>query len=113
MFRDSQMYVFLIEAPLEEAATIETVIDSNNFVTKFIDGNLYRIYYKYYTTFEKAVQDLAEASGRIHENAIYPRHRLGTHYLRFQIGNRFGYLYDVNSAFEIMLSNKIENPAEV
>jgi len=113
MFKNSQMYVFLIESPLEEAATIERVIDPDNFVTKFIDGNLYRIYYKYYNTFEKAVQDLVEASGRIEEIAIYPRHRLGTHYLRFQIGNRFGYLYDVNSAFEIMLSNKIENPAEV
>lgn len=113
MFRDSQMYVFLIEAPIEEAANIEMIISSEKFVTKFIDGNLYRIYFKYYTTFELAIQDLAEASVRIHENAIYPRHRLGTHYLRFQIGNRFGYLYDVNSAFELMLNQKIENPEAI
>ena len=113
MFKDAQMYVFLITAPLSESSTIERILETENFVTTYIDNELYRIYYKYYVSFEKAVQDLAEASGRMHENAIYPRHRLGTHYLRFQIGNRFGYLYDVNSAFEFMLNQKIENPETI
>jgi len=112
-FRDSQLYVLLLECSNIEAAEVESILKSDKYVNKHDAHEVYRIYYKYYATFEAAVIDLASIASEYPEQVIFPRHRLGTHYIRIQINNRFGYLHDVNSAFEIMLHNRIENPAAV
>jgi hypothetical protein len=112
-FRDTQLYVLLLECTTKEAPEVEAILKSDKYVNKHDAHEIYRIYYKYYSTFESAIIDLADISVNYPEQVLFPRHRLGTHYIRIQINNRFGYLHDVNSAFEIMLHNRIENPATV
>jgi len=103
-------YVLLFETTEKEAAIAEEILNSSNYVIQNQDNILIRIYYKYYDTFTHAIKDIATMGEDINiaNFQICPRGRFGIHYIRITIDQRYGYLYDVNSAFGAMLQEKLD-----
>jgi len=113
------MYVLLFTCPDYRSAEIESILESKDWcigsVSEFNKYNeqkssiTYRIYYKYYTDYSAAIIDFA----RIRYNnpdkvEIYPASPLGNHKIQIHIDYMIGYLYNVNSAFGLMLGDKID-----
>lgn len=103
-------YVLLFETTSKEAPLVELMIDSIDYVIQNDGDTINRIYYKYYDTFTQAIKDIAVMGDNITTAnfQIHPRGRFGIHYIRIKIKERFGYLYDVNSAFGAMLQEKLD-----
>jgi hypothetical protein len=70
---------------------------------------LHIVFYKYYKTFNDAIVDFAkvsaESKGRL---TINPKRIAATHYISISLDNYYGYLYDVGSAFNSLLEERIE-----
>jgi hypothetical protein len=102
-------YVLLFETTVKEAEQVELLIHSTDYVIQNEKDSITRIYYKYYSTFTEAIKDIAKMADNMTTAnlQLLPRGRFGFHHLRIKINERFGYLYDVNSAFGLMLSEKL------
>jgi hypothetical protein len=103
-------YVLLFETTCKESEQAEQMLNSSNYVIQNQDNVPIRVYYKYYDTFTEAIKDIATFGENITTAnfQIHPRGRFGVHYIRIKLQERFGYLYDVNSAFGAMLQEKLD-----
>ncbi len=100
----------MFETMCEEAAQAEQMLNSTDHVIQNYNDHITRIYYKYYDTFTHAIKDIATFGENITTAnfQIHPRGRFGVHYIRIKLQERYGYLYDVNSAFGAMLQEKLD-----
>jgi hypothetical protein len=101
------MYVLLFAVPDRNAAELESILDTTNYIIHYEGDNLYRLYYKYYKNFRDVILDIASIMYHNPEKVYtHPRNKISSCLLKIEIGDRFGYVYNVNSAFGLMIHEK-------
>lgn len=116
------LYVFLIAVPADmeknqdnkQDIVINKMLKDLRYVSQWIEGELFRLHYHYFYSYNQAVIKLGNLAEE-HEDLvkIIPTRNHTLAHLIIQIGSRRGYLYDNKSAFHCMMNDKIENSQEV
>jgi hypothetical protein len=118
----SAVYVFIMAVPSEapegdldrlDWENINEIVKNLDYTSEWIEGNLYRLYYHYFYSFNQVILKLGKLSEKNESVKIIPANKHSESKLFLQIGNRIGYIYDTRSGFSFMLNQKIENPAEL
>lgn len=116
------VYVFIMAVPAEAPKNEKDIQDWNDindivknldYTSEWIEGNLYRLHYHYFYSFNQVILKLGKLAEKNEAVRIIPANKHSEAKLFLQIGNRKGYIYDTRSGFSFMLNQKIENPAEV
>jgi len=116
------VYVFIMAVPAEAPKNEKDIQDWNDindivknldYTSEWIEGNLYRLHYHYFYSFNQVILKLGKLAEKDDKVKIIPANNHSSAKLLVQIGYRIGYIYDTKSAFAFMLNQKIENPAEL
>jgi len=115
------LYILIFQIPYIKSAKLEknwhTGFDGSLSKWEYGSGNktnkenkeLHTIYYKYYKSFNDAILDFAIVVYQsLGEFTINPKRVAATHYISISLDNYYGYLYDVQSAFNLLLEERIE-----
>lgn len=118
------VYVFILAIPatapkeksekdFEDWNKAHDLVKDLDYVSEWIEGNLYRLHYYYFDTFNQVILKLGKLADKNDEVKIIPANKHSEAKLFLQIGNRKGYIYDTRSQFLFMLNQKIENSEEI
>jgi hypothetical protein len=116
------VYVFIIavpaEAPKEEKyfelwKETRDIIKNLDYVSDWIEGELYFLHYHYFYSFNQVIVKLGKLAENNDKVKILPSTKLTEAKLLVEIGYRIGYVYDTRSSFSQMLNIKIENPEAI
>ena len=118
------VYVFIIAVPSQPPKDLKNfdlelweetreILKNLDYVTDWIEGELYILHYHYFYSFNQVILKLGKLAENNDKVKIIPSNKLSHSKLLVQIGYRIGYVYDTRSTFSTMLNQKIENPAEI
>jgi hypothetical protein len=100
------LYVFIYEVLHKKDADLASFMIDGQYIVKSDGINLYRVYYRYYESFQDAIIDLIKISADFNEPIIFPPSKLNTSYLNILIDNKYGYLFDIKSCLELLLRER-------
>jgi hypothetical protein len=121
MENNKNLYVLIFQIAVQYSSELEklwfTGFSGNLSKWEYGNGNkntkknkeLHIVFYKYYERFKDAIIDFSivslESNGRL---TINPKRIAATHYISISLDNYYGYLYDVGSALNSLLEERIE-----